>query len=624
MKKTTTQSSFIRFKILKSLLVLLIIPILIFSSCKKGKTTPELPDPVIKGKDTLSIYIPNEFKALDFKNSASKWSYARSSQSEHFIIFWDLKYGTSHPNAQDVPSKYRVDIAELLKKAENFYQVNVNTLKFAEVGTGKSKLDKYKMLIFLYYQDEWLATGSGYDDTIGSLWISPQTVQPVGSVLAHEIGHCFQYQVFCDQGGQTGFRYGFGGKPNNGFWEQTAQWQSFQSYPAEAFTSYNFGVYMDNCHRHINHEGQRYASYFMHYYWAAKHGIDIVGRIWRGAVKPEDPNQAYMRLTGITTKQFNEEIYDAATKFVTWDLPSLKSLGADYIGKQPYDFDKLADGSFQVKYARCPGSTGYNVVPLKLPAAGTVINAQFTGLPNAAGYNQVDAARAGWRYGYVALLANGTRIYSNMFDGISGNANFTMPANCSKLWFVVAGTPTTYLQHGWDDDNTNDDQWPYKVKFTNTTLINDIVIDAGATPKDVTFDLDVKVPLDLDNYNRIEVKIDQEKLAQAFVLTPAKIIESLANKTIKFYGVESNGSLNVQTTANGYGHWFNATGNVIAWGNDAKVFSEMDGTTLNFALGQYPKHVAKGDKFTVSQALVYDYETNKKVKAIFKFMITIE
>jgi len=602
--------------------LLLLLPMLLFVGCKKEKPLEEVSTTALNGKDTLSIYIPNEYKEMDFNNKNSAWSYARSSQSEHFIVFWDLKYGSDNPGSQNVPEKYRVDLVDLLKKAESFYQINVNTLKFAELG--KSKLDKYKMLIFLYYQDEWRATGSGYDDTIGALWINPQAVQPVGSVLAHEIGHCFQYQVFCDQGGQTGFRYGFGGKPNNGFWEQTAQWQSFQSYPSEAFTSYNFGVYMDNAHRHINHEGQRYASYFIHYYWASKHGIDIIGRIWRGAIKPEDPIEAYMRLTGINVKQLNDEIYDAATKFATWDIPSIKTLGADFIGKQPYEFDKLTDGSFQVKYARCPGTTGYNLVPLKIPAAGTVLNAQFTGLANASGYNQVDASRAGWRYGYVALLNNGTRLYSNMFEGTNGNATFTMPADCSKLWFVVSGAPKTYTQHGWDDDNSNDDQWPYKVKFTNTTLLNDLSVNPGATPKDVTFSIPVKIPLDLTNYTRTTVNFDQDKLVQAFTLLPAKITEGLANKTIKFYGVESNGSLNAQTTANGYGHWFDASGNVINWGADAKVFSELDGTKLSFDLGQFPQHVAKGDQFTISQALVYEYETNKKVTATFKFLITIE
>ena len=65
------------------------------------------------------------------------------------------------------------------------------------------------------------------------------------------------------------------------------------------------------------HEFQRYASYFIHYYWADKHGIDFIGKLWRESKSPEDPIQTYMRLNGLTVDQMNAELYDAATKFVT-------------------------------------------------------------------------------------------------------------------------------------------------------------------------------------------------------------------------------------------------------------------------------------------------------------------
>ena len=107
------------------------------------------------------------------------------------------------------------------------------------VGQDKSNLDKYKMQIYLLYQEDWLATGSGYDNQIGALWVNPSTCQPVGSTIAHEIGHSFQYQVGCDKllngqaeetayGVNGGFRYGFGANGAGGcaYWEQCAQWQS--------------------------------------------------------------------------------------------------------------------------------------------------------------------------------------------------------------------------------------------------------------------------------------------------------------------------------------------------------------------------------------------------------------
>ena len=231
--------------------------------------------------DVSKIYIPLELRSMNLYSSSSTWFYGRSKQSQHFIVFWGKGYDeygivtpTDYPNAA-----YRVNIDDLLARAEQFYTMNVNTLKF--LTPGASKTDNYKMMIFLLYQTDWLATGAGYDDMIGALWVSPSTCQPVGSTIAHEIGHSFQYQVYCDHGGNSGWRYGFGGNGGNAFWEQTAQWQSYQSYPEQVFTTYNFNEYIDNCHRSTFHEWQRYASYFIHYYWAEKHGIDFIGRLWQ-------------------------------------------------------------------------------------------------------------------------------------------------------------------------------------------------------------------------------------------------------------------------------------------------------------------------------------------------------
>ncbi|MGS2761490.1 DUF6055 domain-containing protein [Sinomicrobium sp. M5D2P9] len=576
--------------------------------------------------DTTKIYKPNEFGNMNFFDSTSTWYYGRSRQSEHFIVFWGADYGNNDPGSAETPSAYRVDIDDLLTKAEEFYALNIDELKFAETGVGNSNLDDYKMMIFLYHQDEWLATGAGYDNVIGALWVSPNTCQPVGSTIAHEIGHSFQYQVHCDLGGGAGFRYGFGGNGGNGFWEQTAQWQAYQSYPNEAFTSHHFGVYTENYFRHICHEFQRYASYFIHYYWADKHGLDVVGKIWRMAEEPEDPLQAYMRITGISTAQLNEEIYDAATKFVTWDLDAIRDTGEDYIGAQTFKCNMLSDGSYQVTYDRCPGTTGYNVIRLAVPAAGTEISTEFTGMVNAAGYNQVqDPGSAGWRYGYVALLEDGTRVYGDMNQGTVNTATFTVPQNCSKLWFVVTGAPSVYAPHPWDEDESNDDQWPYKVKFTNTDLYGNIPIDDTLPPADLTLTYDVSFPFSGDNYSGGTVALEEDlaQLAQAFLLQPNEIT-NLMDDSITFYAVESDGSLNSNTTANGYGHWFNATGDVIGWGGDARVYSEYDASVFRFTIGQYPGQTAPGDTYTIKQALVYEHEPGQTVQATFVFNITVQ
>lgn len=635
-------------------------------SVKKDTTSKDSSVVILKTtdiKDYAKYYKPQEFKDLDMLRSDSKWSFVRSKQSTHFIVFWAKDFGAD-PNASSVSEAMRVDVDDMLKKAEAFYDMNVNTLKFAEVGTGKSNLDKYKMEIYLLYQTDWLATGSGYDDVIGALWVNPGTCKPVGSVIAHEIGHCFQYQVYadllasgaCSNDFTRGFRYGFGGNGGNGFWEQTAQWQSYQSYPVEAFSSYNFGVYTENYHRHICHEWQRYASYFIHYYWADKHGIDFIGKLWREAKSPEDPIQAYMRLNSLTVDQMNTELYDAATKFVTWDLDAIRANGSNYIGKLAYKFYQLTDGTYQVAYSRCPGSTGYNAIPLNVPAAGTVVTTTFSGLaPGSAlapgdpgqytdndkkltttNYNSSSQTRAGWRYGYVALLSNGQRMYGDMNRNSSANVQFTVPTGCTKLWFVVLGAPSTYTSCPWDEKESNDDQWPYTVKFVNTDLLGNITINPNDTPKDLTLTYNVSFAADATAYSGTTVNLntngDISKVAQALVMQPSAITSSLLSAKatpvegkIAYAAIEPNGSLNYGSTGNGYGFWNDSQGNVIAWAkdNDSKLYSEFTPGNFEFTIGQYPGKSKSGDKYTIKDALVYT-KSGKQYQVTFVFNVTIK
>jgi hypothetical protein len=98
-------------------------------------------------------YKPQEFRDMDMFNSASKWSWHRYKQSEHFFVFWESGFG-NNPNGGSVPKNLRVDIDDLLAKAEQFYTTNIVKTKFCNVGEGKSYLDIYKMEIYLLYQDE--------------------------------------------------------------------------------------------------------------------------------------------------------------------------------------------------------------------------------------------------------------------------------------------------------------------------------------------------------------------------------------------------------------------------------------------------------------------------------------
>lgn len=445
--------------------ILLCLSIL-FSGCSSDDSSKEIKktnEP--EGKE---VYIPQELRTNDFTKSTSKWCWSRSKASTNWIVFWEAGFGNDPKSS---PAPYTVDIDDLLIKAEQIYSYYANTLKF--IDSSNSKANQYRMMIFLSYSTEWNATGAGYDDVIGSLWINPSSAQPVGSVVAHEIGHCFQYQVFCDnQSGNSGYRYGFGpnGEGGNGFWEQCAQWQSFKVYPQEQFTNYNYNEYLSSFHKHILHETPRYANYFIQDYWCMKHGMDFVGKLWRLAQRPEDPIDTYKRITNISQETFNDEIFDAARRFVNWDIDGIREYGKGYVGRAQANLEKLQDNYYMIHPSQCIENYGYNVITLNTPTSATTVSATFEGLAGATGYRSLNIEKAGWRYGFAAYLNNGNCIYSEIFSGTSGTATFNCPDNCKKLYFIVSGAPTEHWHHPWDDNDANDEQWPYKVKFTGTSV----------------------------------------------------------------------------------------------------------------------------------------------------------
>ena len=81
---------------------------------------------------------------------------------------------------------------------------------------------------------------------------------------------------------------------------------------------------------------------------------------------------------------------------------------------------------------------------------------------------QID--KAGWRYGFLASLNNGSRVYSAMNQENEGTATFEVPENTEYLWLVVSGAPTEHwpIIFRWGppkEDDPKEEQWPYQIKL---------------------------------------------------------------------------------------------------------------------------------------------------------------
>lgn len=599
------------------------------------------------------IYRPGEFAAMDFMSDDSKWSFERSKESEHFIVFWEKGFG-SNPNSTSVPSGLRVNIDDLLAKAEKFYATNVDKLKMVTTGEGKSYLDRYKMEIYLLYQTEWLATGSGYDYKIGALWVNPSTCQPVGSTIGHEIGHSFQYQTYCDNvlrgrpnDRKSGFNYGYtGSNGGNGFWEQCAQWQSFQDYVSEAINNYYIYVWFDNHHRHFEHEWQRYASYWLQYYMTEKNGITAIGRIWNESAWPEDAIQAYTRIfCDNDYEEAKRQLFEYAQKSATFDFDQVRG----YVGTR-YDsyttkFLAAEDGWWQVTYAHCPQPTGFNVIPLDVPAAGTVVKVDLQGLaagsPLTSGdpgemidgdgktvgtttsYNSTAVAgKEGWAYGFVALKNDNSRVYgdANFTDGTTASAaEFTVPDGTKRLFLVVQGAPTEHRQCPWDEKESTDDQLPYRLKVTGTGVKGYVYIDPTTELKNVDVRYNLYCSSSQSGYEQgtIDLLADgtMAKIAAAFVMQPSTIASITSTIGINIVGEPSeghivlgledaDGNIHYNYSAN-LGFYCNADGSVGSWNSHSPVYFEYNKDTFVLTYGHYPGYSKANTLYTVRPVLVY-------------------
>ncbi len=447
-----------------------------------------------KPNDTYgSYYKPWEFRDMNLNDYDSEWCWERSAESEHFYVFWQKEFGTN-PNASAVPEHMRVDIDDLLEKAEKFFDTNVKELGFYNPDEMRNVVSNFKIHIYIYYQEEWLATGSGYDDKVAALWINPSTCKPVGSTIAHEIGHCFQYLVYCNQvsSGEEndfkhGFRYGYeGSNGGNGFWEQTAQWQAMQDYPQELFLDYNMYTWFRMNNKSFENEWMRYQSYWFFYYMTEKHGIDTVSNIWKNSIYPEDSLSCYMRLyLDNDLEALYDELFDYAMHMATFDLDAIRDYAGDYYKDYNIKLYDAGAGYEQVAYSDCPEPGGFNIIPIDIEEHQTTVTVDFKALPVGASlssedpgeykvngdyegvvanYNNIDI-NVGYRYGFVALCEDGTRVYGGMHEGDEQVVNFTVPDDATDIFFVILATSDEYYCHTWDDDELTDAMAPFKLKI---------------------------------------------------------------------------------------------------------------------------------------------------------------
>lgn len=428
------------------------------------------PDKLAKQAGTKQLYLPAEIWKVpagnDYTNNNSEYSNQRKAESENIAVYWSKEFGDNP--AQNPDSTKRFTIEEALKECERFYNYYVNDLQFVE--KGKSVTDKYKVLFYVIGGKGGTAFGGGAEDKVGVLWTPAARMNkgPYGA-LAHELGHSFQYLIHAD--GAWGFTSAPEGSHGQSIFEMTSQYMLWQVYPEwMTFENYHLVDFLQQTHLAFLHEKNQYHSPYVLEYWSGKHGVNFMGKLWRNAQKGEDPVAAYKRLTNIGQKEFNDEIFDAARKFITWDMKRVEQVAKKYANQHKTSLVLVADGWYRVAEKNCPQNYGYNGIQLTVPAPGTKITLHFKGIAGHTGFKAINTGKAGWRYGFLAVQKDGSRVYGDVFSKREGKATFTVPESTAYLWLVVSGAPTEHWEHISDGKDENDEQWPYEIKLKGTTL----------------------------------------------------------------------------------------------------------------------------------------------------------
>ena len=629
-----------------------------------------------------TVYIPDEWKwnsslyAENDPDGTHTWSKSRSVENDDIVIFWDNGY-TTKPNELPKSDFYYIDLDDLMAKCQGFYDLEYQQLGFVDTLT--TNLNKYKMMVLLLHTTEWSCYGSGYDFEINALWVNPAPCHPVGHSVAHEVGHSFHYMCYAEATGHnhqssstvgTGFHLPVGNGQT--IWEQTAQWQANQSYP-ELMYDQSIGVFRNSHNYAFTHEWHRYQSYWFHYFLCQYYNdITTIAQVWNQRMTGTvDFNQSLMALKGLSVRDLYKLYFDYACRCATWDFDACAPYRAPYIGDFGYRCVLTDDGDYQVALASCPQGTGFNVIPLQVPAAGTEVTTHLTALAVGASLLDQDpgqyldgdtrfvtsdnrhyingGARAsrGFRMGYVALMQDGERRYFSE-DSIYGQGtknnvtedySFTVPEGTSQLWLVISPALKTYVQHKWDESINGDDMWPYRFSLEGTDIGARATVYAaptldGRSIGDVSYTYDVSFPVDAVGYSGTTATVSGQALATlgtAFQLELDKIASKMqawssqgpSNGRIMLYAVNPDGTLAQSgSTANGYGHWFDASGTVCPYAN-GYVYSELATGNWTFYLGQYPGRSAEGSSYTVRQALRYRKNAREYAQANFTFNITV-
>lgn len=331
---------------------------------------------------------------------------------------------------------------------------------------------------------------SGGMDATGTpgMWIGPGGVRDHWG-LAHEFAHALQ--------SGTG---GLQDSPFGGWlWEDHANWLTHQLPEFRGNT--HCSVFQVNYpHLYYGTTRMRYCSWQFLEYIKDRFGYRAVADIWNRAPQrgqpgfaTADPLEVLMTNQGWTLAQLNDAFGDWALHNANWDYtnPDGSDQGAVYRRAYgdyaPQEGDRLlrstildpidlAARRFAVPAAWAPQRWGYNLVRLHADAGATAVTVDLRGVVQAAPATTtlpglaldppaIDPPAPDWRWGLVAVGADGRSRYAPLQRGADGRATIAIQPGDTGLFLIVMATPASFQHIRWDQGYYSIYRYPWMAQF---------------------------------------------------------------------------------------------------------------------------------------------------------------
>ncbi|MBM6781927.1 DUF4859 domain-containing protein [Bacteroides mediterraneensis] len=129
---------------------------------------------------------------------------------------------------------------------------------------------------------------------------------------------------------------------------------------------------------------------------------------------------------------------------------------------------------------------------------------------------------------------------------------------------------------------------------------------------DLILEYTADITLSTVAYDGAQVTVETDKIAELFGISEEDLLAGIALESgapeITGFAIEGSTHADNMTASNSnstWGHWFDAKGDVVAWGTSAMVCCEFNTEDKFFNVMQYPGHLTDGQTVKVIEGLKY-------------------